>query len=226
MQAFQNGGLLGTGPGGGEAKQILPDSHTDFTFAVVGEEFGMIACVVLIMLFGFIVLRVLRRAMDEHEPFPALAMSGLAMVFGLQAIINMGVNVSLLPAKGMTLPFISYGGSSLIGMAFAMGLILALGRRRPICKGSALSMAAGGRMSLKIKGTGGRTVVLAAGGTGGHLFPAQALAEELVRRGYAIHLMTDERVKDYGKSFPALEVHQIPSATLSLSKPWLARDGP
>ncbi len=77
-------------------------------------------------------------------------------------------------------------------------------------------------MSLKIKGTGGRTVVLAAGGTGGHLFPAQALAEELVRRGYAIHLMTDERVKDYGKSFPALEVHQIPSATLSLSKPWLA----
>ena len=76
-------------------------------------------------------------------------------------------------------------------------------------------------MSLKIKGTGGRTVVLAAGGTGGHLFPAQALAEELVRRGYAIHLMTDERVKDYGRAFPALEVHQIPSATISLSKPWL-----
>ena len=131
MQAFQNGGFLGTGPGGGEAKQILPDSHTDFTFAVVGEEFGMIACVVLIALFGFIVLRVLKRAMEERDPFPALAMSGLVMVFGLQAIINMGVNVSLLPAKGMTLPFISYGGSSLIGMAFAMGMILAFGRRRP-----------------------------------------------------------------------------------------------
>jgi cell division protein FtsW len=131
MQAFQNGGVLGTGPGGGEAKQILPDSHTDFTFAVVGEEFGMIACFVLIALFAFVVLRVLRRAREEADPFPALAMSGLVIVFGLQAIINMGVNVSLLPAKGMTLPFISYGGSSLIGMAFGMGLILAFGRRRP-----------------------------------------------------------------------------------------------
>jgi len=131
-QAFENGGFLGTGPGGGVAKQILPDAHTDFTFAVVGEEFGMIACIVLMMLFVFIVLRVLRRAIDEADPFPAMAMSGLVIVFGLQAIINMGVNVSLLPAKGMTLPFISYGGSSLIGMAFAMGLILAFGRRRPM----------------------------------------------------------------------------------------------
>ncbi len=131
IQAFENGGVLGTGPGGGLAKQILPDSHSDFTFAVVGEEFGMIACLVLIALFAFIVLRVLRRAINEQEPFPALAMSGLIIVFGLQAIINMGVNVSLLPAKGMTLPFISYGGSSLIGMAFGMGLILAFGRRRP-----------------------------------------------------------------------------------------------
>jgi cell division protein FtsW len=130
--AFENGGVLGTGPGGGEAKQILPDAHSDFTFAVVGEEFGMIACLVLIALFAFIVLRVLQRAKDEADPFPALAMSGLGIVFGLQAVINMGVNVSLLPAKGMTLPFISYGGSSLIGMAFAMGLILAFGRRRPV----------------------------------------------------------------------------------------------
>ena len=129
MQAFHNGGLMGTGPGGGEAKQILPDAHTDFSFAVVGEEFGLIACLALMALFAFVVLRVLRRARTEADPFAALAMSGLALVFGFQAIINMGVNVSLLPAKGMTLPFISYGGSSLIGMAFAMGLILAFGRR-------------------------------------------------------------------------------------------------
>jgi cell division protein FtsW len=134
MQAFQNGGMLGTGPGGGEAKQILPDSHTDFTFAVVGEEFGMIACLVLIALFAFIVMRVLKRSLVESDAFPALAMSGLVTVFGLQAIINMGVNVSLLPAKGMTLPFISYGGSSLIGMAFGMGLILAFARRRPAAR--------------------------------------------------------------------------------------------
>jgi cell division protein FtsW len=129
MQAFHNGGLMGAGPGGGEAKQILPDAHTDFTFAVVGEEFGLLACLALMALFAFVVLRVLQRAKSEADPFPALAMSGLVLVFGFQAIINMGVNVSLLPAKGMTLPFISYGGSSLIGMAFAMGLILAFSRR-------------------------------------------------------------------------------------------------
>ena len=131
IQAFRNGGLMGTGPGGGEAKQVLPDAHTDFTFAVVGEEFGFIACIALMLLFAFVVLRVLQRARNEPDPFPALAMSGLVLVFGFQAIINMGVNVSLLPAKGMTLPFISYGGSSLIGMAFAMGLVLAFARRRP-----------------------------------------------------------------------------------------------
>ncbi|MFO1123325.1 MAG: putative lipid II flippase FtsW [Hyphomicrobiales bacterium] len=131
MQAFRNGGLMGTGPGGGEAKLILPDAHTDFTFAVVGEEFGLVACLLLMALFAFIVLRILARAKSEEDPFPALALSGLALVFGFQAIINMGVNVALLPAKGMTLPFISYGGSSLIGMAFAMGFVLSLGRRRP-----------------------------------------------------------------------------------------------
>ena len=130
MQAFKNGGLMGTGPGGGEAKLVLPDAHTDFTFAVVGEEFGLIACLLLMALFAFIVLKVLMRARSEPDPFAALALSGLAMIFGFQAVINMGVNTALLPAKGMTLPFISYGGSSLLGMAFGMGLVLALGRRR------------------------------------------------------------------------------------------------
>jgi cell division protein FtsW len=129
MQAFKNGGLMGAGPGGGEAKLILPDAHTDFTFAVVGEEFGLVACLVLMSLFAFIVLRILARAKSETDPFPSLALSGLALVFGFQAIINMGVNVALLPAKGMTLPFISYGGSSLIGMAIAMGFVLSLARR-------------------------------------------------------------------------------------------------
>ena len=130
IQAFNNGGLMGTGPGGGEAKLVLPDAHADFTFAVVGEEFGLIACLLLMALFAFVVFRVLARAKTETDPFAALALSGLALVFGFQAVINMGVNVALLPAKGMTLPFISYGGSSLVGMAFAMGLVLALARRR------------------------------------------------------------------------------------------------
>jgi cell division protein FtsW len=130
MQAFSNGGLMGTGPGGGEAKLVLPDAHTDFSFAVVGEEFGLIACLLLLSLFAFVVLKVMARAKQEPDPFAALALSGLAMMFGLQAIINMGVNTALLPAKGMTLPFISYGGSSLVGMAFGMGLVLALARKR------------------------------------------------------------------------------------------------
>lgn len=129
MAAFHNGGLLGAGPGGGTAKLVLPDSHTDFAFSVVGEEFGAIACLMLMALFFFIIIRVLKRAKSESDPFTALAMAGLVTMFGLQASINMGVNVSLLPAKGMTLPFISYGGSSLMGTALAMGFILALGRR-------------------------------------------------------------------------------------------------
>ncbi len=131
-KAFHNGGFLGTGPGGGEAKQVLPDAHTDFTFAVVGEEFGFMACMVLMALFAFIVMRILQRAKAEDEPFQVLALAGLGSMFGLQAVINMGVNVSLLPAKGMTLPFISYGGSSLLGLAFAMGLVLAFSRKHAI----------------------------------------------------------------------------------------------
>ena len=144
IEAFNNGGLLGTGPGGGVAKLVLPDAHTDFTFSVVGEEFGFIACVALMVVFFFIIIRVLVRARSEADPFAALAMTGLAAMFGLQACINMGVNVALLPAKGMTLPFISYGGSSLMGTALAMGFILALARRRassavPIMSGLALA---------------------------------------------------------------------------------------
>ncbi len=144
VDAFNNGGLLGTGPGGGIAKLVLPDAHTDFTFSVVGEEFGFIACVALMVVFFFIIIRVLIRARSEADPFAALAMTGLASMFGLQACINMGVNVALLPAKGMTLPFISYGGSSLMGTALAMGFILALARRRatsarPIAAGLALA---------------------------------------------------------------------------------------
>jgi cell division protein FtsW len=130
VEAFNNGGLLGAGPGGGIAKLVLPDAHTDFTFSVVGEEFGFFACVALMVIFFFIIIRVMSRARSEADPFAALAMTGLASMFGLQACINMGVNVALLPAKGMTLPFISYGGSSLMGTALAMGFILALARRR------------------------------------------------------------------------------------------------
>jgi cell division protein FtsW len=129
MQAFHNGGVLGAGPGGGTAKQVLPDAHTDFTFSVIGEEFGLIACLAVMGLFLFIIIRALKRAKVEKDPFAALAMAGLASMFAIQSSINMGVNVALLPAKGMTLPMISYGGSSLIGTAIGIGFILALGRQ-------------------------------------------------------------------------------------------------
>ncbi len=131
IQAFRNGGVFGTGPGGGTAKQVLPDAHSDFIFSVLGEEFGLVASMLLMGLFAFIVIRVLLRASEERDPFAALALTGLVAVFGFQAVINMAVNVSLVPAKGMTLPFVSYGGSSLLAMAFAMGLVLVFGRRRP-----------------------------------------------------------------------------------------------
>jgi cell division protein FtsW len=130
MEALANGGLYGKGPGEGTVKQLLPDSHTDFIFAVVGEELGAITCLVVIGLFAFIVIRGFIKMSREREMFVAFAVSGLLMQFGMQAIINMGVALHLLPTKGMTLPFISYGGSSTIAISIAVGMILAMTRKR------------------------------------------------------------------------------------------------
>ncbi|WP_414473639.1 FtsW/RodA/SpoVE family cell cycle protein [Microvirga sp. M2] len=131
MESFSRGGWLGRGPGEGTVKRILPDAHTDFIFAVTAEEFGIIVCLGLLLLFGFIVLRGLMLARRNEDTFCRLAATGLILMFGLQAAINMMVNVHLMPAKGMTLPFISYGGSSLMSLALGMGFLVALTRRRP-----------------------------------------------------------------------------------------------
>ena len=131
LQSFAKGGVLGAGPGEGVTKRILPDAHSDFVFAVAGEELGMFACLLLLSLFGFTVVRAMRHSLSRNDLFVRLATVGLASLVGLQAMINMAVNVALLPAKGMTLPFVSYGGSSLISVGFALGLILAFTRRRP-----------------------------------------------------------------------------------------------
>jgi len=128
MNAFRSGGLFGRGPGEGAVKKILPDAHTDFIFAVTGEEFGMILCLALIGIFALIVIRGLINLMKETDLFVFLATAGLLMEFGLQALINLGVNLSILPSKGMTLPFISYGGSSMLSLAIGMGMVLALTR--------------------------------------------------------------------------------------------------
>ena len=130
LQAITNGGWLGTGPGEGRIKYGLPDSHTDFIFSVAAEEFGIVMAMVLVIAFAFIVLRGLWHGLREQNRFVQLATSGLVLQFGFQAIINICVNLRLMPAKGMTLPFISYGGSSLIAVAFGMGLVLALTRKR------------------------------------------------------------------------------------------------
>ncbi|KQP30869.1 cell division protein FtsW [Methylobacterium sp. Leaf104] len=130
-QSFNSGGWFGTGPGEGVAKRHLPDAHTDFIFSVTGEEFGTIVCLGLVLLFAYIVMRGLKLARRTDDTFSRLAITGLTTLFGLQACINMAVNVRLMPAKGMTLPFVSYGGSSLISLALGMGFLVALTRKRP-----------------------------------------------------------------------------------------------
>ncbi|MFU0503086.1 putative lipid II flippase FtsW [Pseudaminobacter sp. NGMCC 1.201702] len=130
-EALVNGGWFGVGPGEGTVKRMIPDSHADFVFAVAGEEFGIVLCLLIMALFAFIVLRGLNTALKEQDDFTRYAVAGLVVVFGFQSVINMGVNLQLMPAKGMTLPFISYGGSSLIAIAISMGMVLALTRKRP-----------------------------------------------------------------------------------------------
>ncbi|MFK0687310.1 putative lipid II flippase FtsW [Mesorhizobium sp. IMUNJ 23033] len=130
-EALINGGWFGVGPGEGTVKRVIPDSHADFVFSVAGEEFGLIMCFFIMSIFAFIVLRGLNTAMKEQDDFTRYAVGGLVTVFGLQSVINMCVNLQLMPAKGMTLPFISYGGSSQIAIAISMGMVLALTRKRP-----------------------------------------------------------------------------------------------
>ena len=131
IESFVRGGWFGRGPGEGTVKRILPDSHADFVFAVAAEEFGIALCLALVALFAFVVIRALQHALRDEDPFTRFATAGLAILFGTQSAINMAVNLHLIPAKGMTLPFISYGGSSMISLAYGMGMLLALTRERP-----------------------------------------------------------------------------------------------
>ncbi len=130
MRAFQQGGWFGRGPGEGRVKEALPDAHTDFIFAVAGEEFGVFLCLLVVALFAFLVIRALMKVTREENLFVLLAVGGLTVQFGLQAMINMASSLHMMPTKGMTLPFISYGGSSLLALGVGMGMLLALTRRR------------------------------------------------------------------------------------------------
>jgi cell division protein FtsW len=130
LEAFSRGGLFGVGPGEGIVKKHLPDAHADFVFSVLGEEFGFFVCVSVVILIGFIVLYGMNRALKEHNMFALLSSVGLLSQFGLQSFINMASSLHLIPTKGMTLPFMSYGGSSMLAISIVVGLILAFNRRR------------------------------------------------------------------------------------------------
>lgn len=147
-EAFESGGLFGTGPGEGTVKVNLPDAHTDYIFSVIGEEFGALASVLLLLLFGGFVIRGLGFLTKERDPFVLLAVSGLLMQFGFQVLINIGVNLGLLPPKGMTLPFISYGGSSMVALALGMGVVLALTR----CNRNERSLGQGNSVRIRKRG--------------------------------------------------------------------------
>jgi cell division protein FtsW len=131
LRTLTHGGFLGTGPGGGTMKMNLPEPHTDYIFSVIGEEFGLVACIAIAIIYLTIVVRVLLKLLHEEDRFLMLAAAGLVTQFGLQAMINMAVNVHLAPSKGMTLPFISYGGSSMIALSMGFGLLLAFTRKNP-----------------------------------------------------------------------------------------------
>ncbi len=131
LKAFAHGGLLGVGPGAGTVKYHLPYAHSDFIFAVAGEEFGLVLCGLIALLFCVLSVRLLSRAAKQSDPFGQLAGAALGVVVALQALINMAVATNLMPAKGMTLPFISYGGSSLFAVALTMGFALSVTRQRP-----------------------------------------------------------------------------------------------
>ncbi|MHA6287219.1 putative lipid II flippase FtsW [Maricaulis sp. CAU 1757] len=130
-EAISRGGIAGVGPGEGEVKHLLPDAHTDFIFSVAAEEFGLMASLAIIGLFALLVARAWLQAMRLNDSFAQLAVAGLALQFGLQSLVNIAVNLNLIPPKGMTLPFVSYGGSSMLALAFGAGLMLAFTRRRP-----------------------------------------------------------------------------------------------
>ncbi|ADR52419.1 cell division protein FtsW peptidoglycan synthesis [Candidatus Liberibacter solanacearum CLso-ZC1] len=129
--AIINGGWFGKGPGEGVIKRIIPDSHTDFVFSVAAEEFGILFCIVILCIFAFVVIRAFLYSLTESDDFIRISIFGLALQIALQAFINIGVNLHLLPTKGMTMPAISYGGSSILGMCVTMGYLLALMCRRP-----------------------------------------------------------------------------------------------
>ena len=176
--AFGSGGPFGVGLGEGKQKLFfLPEAHTDFVLALVGEELGLVGSVAIVLLFGLFVLKGFQIAGRARDPFGRHLAMGITMLVGMQALVNAGVVTGLLPTKGLTLPFVSYGGSSLVANLFGVGILLSISRDRQGGRESG-----GPRGARKRGGLDGMTIVIAAGGTGGHLYPAIAVAREFLQR--------------------------------------------
>ena len=208
------GGWFGRGPGEGTVKRILPDSHTDFVFAVAAEEFGIVLCLVLVALFAFIVLRALQHAMRNEDPFTRFAAAGLAILFGLQSAINMAVNLHLMPAKGMTLPFISYGGSSMISLAYGMGMLLALTRERPRAAMLDGRDAHAARVGAGLMADARRSFCSRPAGPAAICFPRRRWPTRWRGAASSVDLATDERASVTAHDFPGARRMSIPSATI------------
>ena len=229
-QSFIEGGLFGRGPGEGTIKSALPDAHNDFIFAVIAEEYGALICLVLLGLFALVVVRVFARQMGEDDDFLRLGAMGLALLFGLQAIINMAVNTGPAADQGhdaaLHLHRRLLDARHQPGARHAAGADATQGRGRgrawPHEKAGIRAYGGTLRIDLTMPDRPSpmpRSVMLAAGGTGGHLFPAFALAEELARRGIAVDLVTDMRADRYDAGFPARAVYRVPSASPSGRSP-------
>ena len=192
IQSFSEGGWFGVGPGDGTVKHYLPDAHADFIFSVAAEEYGLLACLFLIGVYSFIVIRGYAQSLGRQDLFTILAVTGLTTQFGVQAAIHMASSVDMIPTKGMTLPLISYGGSSLMASGLTLGLILALTRKTQQSSPSYQPMARG-RYDGHFNTAQKRLHLACAGGTGGHVFPALHTADVLTSRGFDVVMITDKR---------------------------------
>ena len=182
--------------GEGILKDSVPEAHTDYIIAIISEEYGSIVSIIIIFIFLYISLRIIKNCINQEDQLIKISLCGLASLLIFQTFIHVGVNTSLIPTTGMTLPFLSYGGSSLIGSAILAGVILNYTKIKHIC------------MSKKVK------ILVAAGGTGGHVFPGSNLATHLCEKKYNVKLVTDKRGNKFLKSFNYLNIIILPSSPL------------